>query len=52
MCNDNFATGEGRPECGDPPGCEWAQEGFRHAETARKVFGDAGRPAPPGRLTA
>jgi hypothetical protein len=24
-CNYNFATGEGRPECSDPPTCEFSQ---------------------------
>ena len=33
-CNYNFATGEGVPWCGEPPGCQWAAEGRRHAETA------------------
>ena len=33
-CNYNFATGEGAPWCGEPPSCQWAAEGQRHAENA------------------
>jgi hypothetical protein len=33
-CNYNFATGEGAPWCGEPPSCQWAAEGRRHAENA------------------
>jgi hypothetical protein len=25
-CNYNFVSGEGRPECSDPPSCEFARE--------------------------
>lgn len=39
-CNYNFATGEGRPRCADPPACNWAVEGYRRAEAARRFFGD------------
>ena len=38
-CSYNFATDEGQPHCGDDPTCEWAEEGRRHAATARLVFG-------------
>lgn len=38
-CNYNFATGEGRPRCTDPPSCDWAVAGFRHAGEAKRRFG-------------
>ena len=41
-CNYNFATGEGNAHCGDPPTCEWAIEGRRHAKLAKGRFGEAG----------
>lgn len=37
-CNYNFARHEGSPHCSDPPRCEWAIEGYRHAQAARRVF--------------
>ena len=33
-CNYNFATGDGMPWCGEPPSCQWATEGQRHAANA------------------
>jgi hypothetical protein len=36
-CNYSFATGEGEPWCGEPPGCRWAAEGRKHAERARRL---------------
>jgi hypothetical protein len=36
-CNYNFASGEGAPWCGEPPSCQWAAEGRRHAENARRL---------------
>ena len=39
-CNYNFLTREGSPGCGgESPHCEWAVEGFRHAQNVRKAFG-------------
>ena len=41
-CYYNFATGEGNPRCSDPPTCDWALEGYKRAELARKRFGAIG----------
>jgi hypothetical protein len=38
-CNYNFAAGEGDPWCGSFTTCDWAAEGFRHAQAAKKAFG-------------
>lgn len=39
-CGYNFATREGSPHCGtDPPTCDWALEGYKHARAAEKLFG-------------
>ena len=34
QCNYNFALRDGNPDCGDPPTCHWAKEGYRHAKAA------------------
>ncbi|HEX9774753.1 MAG TPA: hypothetical protein VGB83_04135 [Actinomycetota bacterium] len=36
-CNYNFLTREGDPHCSDPPTCEWAREGFKHAGNVRRA---------------
>ena len=36
-CNNNFATGDGMSWCGESPSCQWAAEGRRHAESARRL---------------
>lgn len=38
VCNYNFATHEGQPACSDPPTCEFAKDGAKHASAARKRF--------------
>jgi hypothetical protein len=35
-CNYNFATGEGTPWCGERPCCDWAVEGYQHAQNLRR----------------
>jgi hypothetical protein len=41
VCSYNFATREGTPRCGDPPGYELAAESPQRVEAARKRFGKA-----------
>jgi hypothetical protein len=44
-CNYNFATLEGNARCGtDPPTCDWAIAGYRHARNAEKFLGRSSTP--------
>lgn len=47
-CNYNFVTGEGDPHCSDPPSCDWAQEGFRHAAHVSETLHIPWPARPPG----